>query len=30
MGIKQIIGMAVGALVGFLIGYFGRCMGGAT
>ncbi len=27
MGIKQIIGIASGALVGFLIGYFGRCVG---
>jgi uncharacterized protein YneF (UPF0154 family) len=25
MGVKQIIGIAVGALAGFLIGYFGRC-----
>jgi hypothetical protein len=30
MGFKQIIGIAVGALAGFLIGYFGRCVGGAA
>jgi hypothetical protein len=28
MGVKQIIGIAMGALAGFLIGYFGRCVGG--
>jgi hypothetical protein len=27
MGIKQIIGIAAGAGVGFLIGYYGRCVG---
>jgi hypothetical protein len=27
MGIKQIIGIALGAFVGFLIGYFGHCVG---
>ena len=30
MGIKQIIGVAVGALVGFLFGYLGRCAGGTA
>jgi hypothetical protein len=30
MGTKQIIGIALGALVGFLIGYFGRCVGGTA
>jgi hypothetical protein len=27
MGVKQIIGIAVGAIAGFLIGYFSRCVG---
>jgi hypothetical protein len=30
MGIKQIIGTAVGALAGFLIGYLGSCVGGTA
>ena len=30
MGVKQIIGILGGALVGFLIGYFGRCLGGTA
>jgi hypothetical protein len=30
MGVKQIIGLAVGALAGFLIAYFGRCLGGTA
>jgi hypothetical protein len=30
MGIKQIIGIAVGALAGWLIGYLGRCAGGTA
>jgi len=27
MGVKEIIGIAVGTLAGFLIGYYGRCVG---
>jgi hypothetical protein len=30
MGTKQIIGIAVGAAAGFLIGYLGRCAGGTA
>ncbi len=30
MGIKQIIGITVGALAGLVIGYWGRCAGGAA
>ena len=29
MEMKQIIGISVGALAGWLIGYLGRCAGGA-
>jgi hypothetical protein len=30
MGTKQIIGIAVGALAGFLIGFLGSCVGGTA
>ena len=30
MGIKQIIGIVAGGAVGFLIGYYSRCLGGPT
>jgi hypothetical protein len=30
MATKQIIGIAVGALAGFLVGYFGRCAAGTA
>jgi len=30
VGRKQLIGLAVGALAGFLIGYLGSCAGGTA
>jgi hypothetical protein len=30
MGSKQLMGMVLGALVGLLVGYVGRCTGGSV